>query len=90
MLRRRGPQLRIVARSSESWSTVQNCRANFPVRRERGAAAFLARFWPVLGQARVGVRVRGWLGLGLSPYLDPTRTMQYVNNLPPEKSLLTA
>ena len=54
---------------------VQNCRRIFSF----NPKAAQPRFWPVL--VRVGVRVMGWVGLGLRPYLDPTRTMQYVNSL---------
>ena len=51
----------------------------------------MARFGPFWLRVGVRGRVKGWAGLGLRPYLDPTRkasqllykTMQYVNSLTP-------
>ena len=79
-LYRRGPHFGIVV-------PVQNCRRYFLVRCESGATVFLARLWPVLVRVRSGLGL--WVGLVLRPYLNPTRMMQYVNNLPPLRSLLT-
>ena len=52
-----------------AWSVLRNrgpgseLSANFLVQSESGAAAFLARFWPVLVRVRVRVRVKVY-GLG--------------------------
>ena len=73
-LYRRGPHLGIVVR-------VQKCRRIFSF----DAKAAQPRSWLVSGPFWSGFRSGSglglWVGLDLRPYLDPTRTMQYVNSL---------